>query len=139
MIETATDAPVLDTHAWIWWMDRDRRLGSRTLEALDALPGDRLPYVCDISLWEVAMLVERARIGLNRPLREWLEDAAHPRTVRVIPIIPAVAAEVSSLPATFHRDPADRLIVATCRALEAPLLTYDQRIAQSQLVKRWTP
>jgi PIN domain nuclease of toxin-antitoxin system len=131
--------PVLDTHAWLWWMDRDLRLGAAALEALDSLPGERPPYLCDISLWEVAMLVGRGRISVDEPLLEWLEAAAHPRTVRVIPIMPAIAAEVASLPQTFHGDPADRLIVATCRVLDAPLLSHDDRILQSRLVKRWAP
>ena len=84
------------------------------------------------------MLVERGRL-FDEPLLEWLEAAAHPRTVRVIPIMPAIAAEVASLPQSFHGDPADRLIVATCRVLDVPLLSHDNRIVQSRLVKRWTP
>ena len=134
MIET----PLLDTHAWVWWVDRDRRLGRRVLDTLDALPEDARPRVCTISLWEVAMLVERRRLSFSGSLAEWLDAAAHPRTVRVIPITPAIAAEVAGLPATFHRDPADRIIVATCRVLDAPLLTRDSLITRSRLIKRWT-
>jgi PIN domain nuclease of toxin-antitoxin system len=130
---------VLDTHAWIWWMDRDARLGKSTLDALDALATDERPMLCGISLWEVAMLVERGRLSFSMPFGAWLEAAAHPRTVRLLPITTEVAAEVASLPETFHRDPADRLIVATCRVLGAPLLTRDRLILGSRLVKRWRP
>ena len=129
--------PLLDTHAWIWWVDQDPRLGAHVVSALDALPDDRRPLVADISLWEVAMLVERGRLALDVPLREWLDAAAHPRSVRVIPVSPQIAAEVASLPETFHRDPADRLIVATSRALGVPVLTHDAGIARSGLVRRW--
>ena len=132
-----TASPVLDTHAWVWWMLGDRRLGRPMLDALDALPSHARPYVADISLWEVAMLVARGRLALDVPLEEWLDAAAHPRSVRVVPITPAIAAGVADLPAEFQRDPADRLIVATCRALDAPLLTRDDRIARSRLVKKW--
>lgn len=131
------DAPVLDTHAWIWWVDHDRRLGQDVLDALDTLPDDGRPYVCDISLWEVAMLVERGRLSFKVSLAEWLGAASHPRSVRVVPIRPAIAAEVSTLPSTFQRDPADRLIVATCRVLHAPLLTRDRLLTRSRLVRRW--
>ena len=131
--------PLLDTHAWIWWVDQDRRLGASTIAALDALPNNDRPLVCDISLWEVATLVERGRLSLDVPLAEWLEAAAHPRSVQVIPVTPAIAAEVASLPASFHRDPADRLIVATCRALGAPIVSHDKGITSSRLVKRWRP
>ncbi|MEW6322276.1 MAG: type II toxin-antitoxin system VapC family toxin [Acidobacteriota bacterium] len=129
--------PVLDTHAWIWWIDQDRRLPRGTVEYLDALPFDERPWVADISLWEVAMLVERGRLAFNIPLRDWLEAAAHRRSVRIVPVSPEIAAEVADLPDTFHRDPADRLIVATCRVLNAPLLTRDARILRARLVTRF--
>ena len=132
-------APLLDTHAWIWWVQADPRLDRRTVEALDALPPDERPVLCDISLWEVAMLVMLGRLTLAEPLESWLEAAADPRTVRVVPVTPAVAAEVARLPETFHRDPADRLIVASCRALGLPLVTRDRAITSARLVRRWTP
>lgn len=132
-------APILDTHAWVWWVQADPRLGRRTIEALDALPADDRPAVCDISLWEVAMLVALGRLTLGEPLESWLEAAADSRTVHVLPITPAIAAEVANLPETFHRDPADRLIVATCLALGHPLVTRDRAITRARLVRRWTP
>lgn len=132
-------APLLDTHAWIWWVDRDRRLGGAVIDALDALAADARPLLSDISLWEVAMLVERRRLSFSLPFEEWLEAAAHPRSVRVVPITPSIAAEVAALPASFHRDPADRVIVATARVLAAPLVTRDRRITESRLVRRWKP
>jgi PIN domain nuclease of toxin-antitoxin system len=132
-------APVLDTHAWVWWVDRDRRLPGRFVDALDALPADERPYVSDISLWEVATLVERGRLSFKVSLKEWLDAAAHPRSVRMVPMTPSIAAEVASLPKTFHRDPADRVIVSTCRVMDLPLLTWDRRILRSRLVPRWIP
>ena len=132
-----SSAPVLDTHAWVWWVVGDTRLGRTTIEALDALPVQTRPYVADISLWEVALLVQRGRLELTEPLEPWLEAAAHPRSVRLLPITPAVADEVAQLPETLVRDPADRLIVSTCRALNLPLLSHDRRILQSRLVRPW--
>lgn len=131
------NAPLLDTHAWIWWIDRDRRLGEATSAALDGLPADNRPYLSDISLWEVAMLVERGRLEFTIPLVDWLDAAAHPRSVRIVPMTPAIAAEVANLPDSFHRDPADRIIVATCRSMTLPLLTKDTLITRSKLVRRW--
>lgn len=134
-----TAAPVLDTHAWVWWVGRNKRPGTGTLAALDELPADGRPYLSGISLWEVATLVARGRMSLALPLAEWLEAAAHPRTVRLVAITPAVAADTAALPATFQRDPADRLIVSTCRVMGLPLLTRDRRILRSRLVSRWKP
>lgn len=134
-----TEAPLLDTHAWVWWMDRDSRLGRATIDALDSLPADARPLLSDISLWEVATLVERGRLTFAMPLVDWLDAAAHPRTVRVVPISPAIAADVAALPQSFHRDPADRVIVASCRVLAVPIVTSDRLITRSRLVTRWKP
>ena len=133
------EAPLLDTHAWIWWIQADDRLGRKTIEALDALPADARPFLSDISLWEVAMLVSLSRIELAEPLDTWLDAAADGRTVRVLPVTPAIAVKVARLPATFQRDPADRLIVATCRALGHSLVTRDRAITRARLVRRWSP
>jgi PIN domain nuclease of toxin-antitoxin system len=131
--------PVLDTHAWVAWVIGTPDLPTSTRRALDALaPGDR-PYLSAISLWEVAMLVELERLALELPLGAWLDKAAHPRTVQLVPITPGIAAGTAALPSTFHCDPADRLIVATCLELDAPLLTHDRLIMRSRLIHRWRP
>lgn len=129
--------PLLDTHAWIWWVEGDRRLPRRVRDTLDQLPREGRPYLSAISLWEVAMLAERGRIAFSVSLPEWLTAAAHPRSVRIVPISPDIAAATVALPASFHRDPADRLIVASCRVLDLPLLTRDTRILGARLVARW--
>jgi PIN domain nuclease of toxin-antitoxin system len=90
--------------------------------------------VSDISLWEVATLVSLGRLEVTMPLREWLENAAAPPLVQRCPISPAVAAAVAALPNDFHRDPADRLIVATAQVHGATLLTRDKRIVGAKLV-----
>lgn len=120
-------------------MERNTRLGATVLAGLDALPADERPYLSDISLWEVATLVAASRLALTVSLAEWLERAAHPRTVRILPITAEVAADVAILPAAFHRDPADRIIVATCRVMGLSIVTHDRPILQSRLVTRWKP
>ena len=129
--------PLLDTHAWVWWIIGDERLKRKHREELDSTPPLRRPFVSSISLWEVSMLVERGRLDLEIPLLEWLTLAAHPRTVRLLPITPQIASEVANLPTSFHRDPADRLIVSTARVGELEVLTYDKSIRTSRLVRLW--
>ena len=130
-------APVLDTHVWIWWMLGDARLKAAERDALDALPPDGRPVLCDISLWEFGTLVDLGRVELEGEVSAWLQVAASPATVRIQPITPAIIAEMNRLPAGFHRDPADRLIVATARALKLPLATHDRKIRGSRLVHLW--
>ncbi len=125
---------LLDTHILLWWHgDRDR-LSRQQREAIASANADSPLLVSDISLWEVAMLHDLGRIRLAIPLREWLEKAVARPLVRRQGISPAVAAELASLPDFFHRDPADRILVATARVTGATLLTRDRRIVESQLV-----
>src|SRR5437867_7683476 len=117
-------------------MRRDERLGTASLERLDSLPLDDRPAIADISLWEVAMLVERGRLELAAPVADWLDAASHSRTVRVVAISASIAAETMKLPRAL-RDPADRIIVATSRVLGFPLLTHDRAILRLRLASLW--
>lgn len=132
-------APLLDTHIWLWWLLGDVRLTPRERAALDGMPRDQRPFLSDISLWEVALLVERKRVILHLPLQDWLRVAANPATVRLVSITPDIATEVAHLPASFHRDPADRIILATARVMELAVATKDRLITRSRLAKTWTP
>lgn len=129
--------PLLDTHAWVWWICGDPRLTSREREALDNLPPTERPVLAEISLWEVAMLVERGRLHLDMDLERWLSVASAPATVELARVTPAVAAEVALLPDKFHRDPADRLIVATARVMKLRVLTRDRMITGARVVPVW--
>ncbi|PYI57956.1 MAG: PIN domain nuclease [Verrucomicrobia bacterium] len=97
------------------------------------------PFLSVASLWELSLLVEIGRVQLMPNAAAWLEQAIHPETVRLAQITRAVAVELFTFPKKFRRDPADRIIVATARALDLPLLTYDQGIRKSGLVKIWKP
>ncbi len=125
---------LLDTHVLLWWLADSRRLSRAQLRALKEVSADSPAHVCDISLWEIATLAQLGRIRLTMPLREWLDNAIEPPWVELQAISPAVATEVAALPDSFHRDPADRIIVATARVLGARLLTRDESIIASGLV-----
>lgn len=125
---------LLDTHVLIYWLNRDRRVTRRQRSVLKAGTVDDPLWVSDISLWEIATLVNLGRIELRRPVRDWLEAAMAPPLVRRVSISPAVAAEVAALPDTFHRDPGDRIIVASARVIGATVLTLDRRIIEAGLV-----
>lgn len=126
---------LLDTHVLIWWLDDRDRLSHAQMEILSKASAESPLVVSDISLWEVAMLHGLGRIHLTIPLREWLEKAVSPPLVRRQDISPAIASELALLPDSFHRDPADRILVATARVLGLTLLTRDRRIVSATLVE----
>lgn len=125
---------LLDTHILLWWLGEDPRLSPEQRQVLEQADATSPLWVADITLWEIATLFSLGRIKLHLPLREWLEQATAPPLVQRVPITPAVAAQVAALPDSFHRDPADRIIVATARVLGATLVTRDRRIVEAGLV-----
>lgn len=126
---------LLDTHILLWWFERSARLSRAQQRLLARSDAERPLGVADISLWEVAMLVDAGRVRLALPVDEWLARATAAPRVGVYPITPAVASELVALGATRDWDPADRIIVATARVLGAPLVTSDTRIIDSRLVR----
>jgi PIN domain nuclease of toxin-antitoxin system len=125
---------LLDTHVLLFWLDGDSRLNLRQRAVLRKASAQSPLLVSDISLWEIAMLSSLGRIRLRLPVRNWLESAVAPPLVQRVSISPSVASEVATLPSTFTRDPADRIIVASARIHGATLLTLDERIIGSDLV-----
>lgn len=130
-------SPLLDTHAWIWWLDHNKQLDPKTIAHLERFPADSRPLLSAISLWEVATLRARGRFECRPSFEAWLERAADSSTVQILPITTAIAGELVRLPASFHHDPADRIIVATARVHDLPLVTMDRAIRASKLVRLW--
>ena len=126
---------LLDTHIWVWWLTQTKgKLSPAKLKKLDRVSEQGELAISAISLWEVANLHSLGRINFSIPLREWLKKASDARVVKVEPISPEIAAEVAALPDWLHRDPANRLIIATARTLGIPLATRDRKIIESGIV-----
>src|SRR5580700_1252150 len=98
-------------HVWVWWMDGGTQLPADYLALIQAEEPNGLG-VSAISCWEVAKLVELGRLQLARPVDQWLAQALQP-PVQLLPLSPEVAVASTQLPGTFHKDPADQMIVAT--------------------------
>jgi PIN domain nuclease of toxin-antitoxin system len=118
---------VIDTHVWFWLLTEPKRLSTVAAAAIDGADEVGVPA---ISCWEIAMLTEKGRIGLDRPTSDWLRAAL--QGLILLPLEPEVAALAASLP--LHGDPADRLIVATALHHTAPLVTKDEAIHRAAQV-----
>jgi PIN domain nuclease of toxin-antitoxin system len=118
----------------VWWVHGDPSLPDSVRASLEASEETGIA-VSAISCWEVAKLVERGRLTLPCPVLDWLQQALSYPGIRLIELTPRICAESTSLPGEFHRDPADQIIVATARVLDAPLLTVDGRLLQYPHVK----
>jgi PIN domain nuclease of toxin-antitoxin system len=120
---------LLDTHIWVWWVDDNQQLADRQRHLIQDNVRSGLE-VSAISCWEVAKLVQYGRLELACPLDEWMEQALAYPGVQLVELTPRIAIESTKLPGSFHRDPADQIIVATARVYDIPLLTADSRILQ---------
>lgn len=128
---------LLDTHVWLWWLLGSGRLQQRERTALDRLALGADLRLAEVSLWEAQMLHAKRRLVLDRPFYVWIREAASVDVIEIVPLDVEVVVALDSLPASFHGDPADRLIVATARAHGLPLATYDRGIRKSRTATIW--
>lgn len=118
---------LLDTHVLVWWVNGDhQRLSDTARKVLESR--EQTTLVSAISCWEVAMLVQRGRIGLSMDVEHWVSLLQSVPQLSLLPLSPSVAVAATRLPDPFHPDPADRFLVAQARELNIPLVTADSKI-----------
>ena len=128
---------VIDTHTLVWWVSGDTALSPNASAAIESELDDEngLILVSAISAWELAMLVEKGRITLAMDVDDWLETVSEIEGVRFAPVDKEVAVQSTRLPGEFHKDPADRMIVALARHFNVPVVTADEKIRAYKHVK----
>ncbi len=124
---------LLDTHVWIWSQEAPERLGRHTTRLLTD-PKHAL-YVSAASTLEIARLVHTGCIVLSESISSWVTETLDVLACSSIEISHSIAIGAYSLPGNFHKDPADRLLVATARIHELTVVTMDERILQYSHVK----
>jgi len=130
---------LLDTHVWVWWLLGSNRIANNERQELDRLASQGALRIAAVSLWEAQMLHAKGRLTLDRPFEMWLREAAAADVVQIVPLAVEVVIQLDKLPRSFHGDPADRLIVSSCRAHKIPLATHDRAIRKSRVTTLWKP
>lgn len=126
---------VVDTHTLVWWVHGDDALSKKAKAAITReLDGGQI-VVSAITAWEIAMLVEREKLVLSMDVGSWLATVAEIDAVHFMPVDNEIAVKSVELPGSFHKDPADRMIVATARKLAVPLVSKDEKIRAYAHVK----
>ena len=114
---------ILDTHALYWWVNRTPdKLGQQQMDAIETAES---LAVSAMTCWEMAWLVKHGRIVLQLPVSEWL-DQIEANGVAIIPVSRSIAERAVTLP-EHHKDPVDRIIIATAVEHQAKLLSVDGR------------
>ena len=117
---------LLDTHALLWWaLDPDRLsdTAAATLEVMEEQGG----YASSISIWELGIKVERGQLELPVSVDELARRIERGGVVELVPVDMTTWLRTLSLDWS-HRDPADRVIVATALMKEVPVLTKDRAL-----------
>jgi PIN domain nuclease of toxin-antitoxin system len=129
-----TDRLLLDTHIALWLDSGDARLSAPTRDLIENCWQDG-GAIClsAVTGWEVALLVDTGRIELDVSTEEWLDRFLDRPGIAAVPLDHRTACRAYRLDRLEHRDPADRLLIATAIELGCPFVTHDERIARFAL------
>lgn len=118
---------LLDTNIWLWMVENPFQIPDRMKVIVEN--GENYPFsLSAISVWEVAKKVSLNKLGLAIPIQDWMNKATNDKYIRILPLSIQVSLESTQLPGTFHKDPADQIIVATARHHNLTILTADRLI-----------
>lgn len=122
---------LLDTHVALWLTLESRALTRKSAAVLaDARQQEETIAIAGITLIETARLIAHGRIAIQISLDAYMAELE--ARFSVLPITSAIAAATTRLPASYPRDPADRIIGATALVHSATLITADQRIRKAK-------
>jgi PIN domain nuclease of toxin-antitoxin system len=126
---------LLDTHTWLWWVSGAPEPPMR-MKALITTANEPVA-IASMSCLEVAWLAKKGRIALPVTVDQFFERAIEKAGLQLLPLTPKIAARSAALP-DIHRDPVDRVLVATALELDAVLATKDSVIPSYPDVRvRW--
>lgn len=113
---------VLDTHIWIWFITQEFELfPSHWREAIET--ADRVG-ISPVSCYEVALAQQRGRLELPCRVDRWLQNALEATGIILFPLTAEIAYQAVSL-SPVHKDPFDRIIIATALTHKAKLASID--------------
>jgi len=121
---------LLDTHALLWWLDDNPRLGQQARRAI-ADPDNEV-WISAVCVWEITIKQALGKLTMGGDLGQVIDDNRFGN----LPITAKHALAVGSLP-PIHRDPFDRLLVAQTGLEKLVLVTGDTNIGQYQVSILW--
>ncbi|MBD2652855.1 type II toxin-antitoxin system VapC family toxin [Synechocystis sp. FACHB-383] len=126
---------LLDTHTWLWLLHDPNQLSTLAQNVIIESENNNSILISSISVWEIATKQNLNKLQLPLPIHEWFELAQQQPGTVIEPLSPADAINSTNLPGDFHKDPADRILVAIARRYHILFITCDQKILNYSYVK----
>jgi len=126
---------LLDTHVLVWLMGKPEKLSRSAASAIRRARSSDGLSIADVTIWELALLFSRGVLQSRGTVENTMRNLLERSGVTVKPITPEIAALATQFPDDYPRDPANRLIGATARAEGLALVTRDESIRKSPLLK----
>ncbi len=125
---------LLDTHVLVWMVASPGKLSRDATREIRKAQNEGGCAIASISLWELALLFTRGRLRASGTIEASIREIVETARVSVLEITPDIAALAMAFSEPYPKDPGDRLIGATARAMGLTLITQDDRILASSLV-----
>jgi PIN domain nuclease of toxin-antitoxin system len=125
---------VIDTHILIWDQLDPNRISRKARKAIDLAEKKHQIILCEISLWEISILMKKRRLVMDMSYLEFIEEVLQTKNYH----LQGMNAEIAFLGSEIDldtKDPADRIIAATSIVLGLPLISADQFMLQSADIK----
>ncbi len=119
---------LLDTHVWLRYGNSSSPFRRAAIDAIDEGLESGAVYVSIISIWEIALLVRQNKLALHVSVERWVDHALAVSGLQLLPLSPQIAIESVNLPEPMHKDPADRILVASARVERLTLVTADKAV-----------
>jgi len=126
---------LLDTHVLVWMVSDSSRLSRDAARELRRAEQEGELAIASITLWELALLYHHGRLRTSGTIESAIREILEKSRVQVIEVTPEIAALSTTFPEHYPKDPGDRLIGATARARGLTLITNDERILSSPLIR----
>ena len=126
---------LLDTHVLVWMVTNPGKLSRVAVREIRKAQLEGGYAIASISLWELASLYARGRLRTSGTIEASIREIVEKAAINVIEISAEIAGLAMAFPESYPKDPCDRLIGATARALGIALLTQDERLLDSPLVR----
>jgi PIN domain nuclease of toxin-antitoxin system len=125
---------LLDTHAFLWFMEGNPKLSERARVEIETTDDQR--FLSIASAWEMAIKASLGKLALEKPLAELLPALLADSGIQLLPIEVADVARVAALP-FHHRDPFDRLLAAQALEREFAFVSADRAFDAYGVKRLW--